>query len=83
VIPERGSPYSGEPVVNFDELLSQVLDLLQWDQRVSYHALKRRLGFDDDYLEDIKDELIDAKKLAVLEFWATSLSVVSRCQVGT
>jgi len=53
--------------MDFDDLLSQVLDLLQRDQRVSYRALKRRFGLDDDYLEDIKDELIYAKKLAVDE----------------
>jgi hypothetical protein len=53
--------------MDFDELLSQVLDLLQRDQRVSYRALKRRFGLDDDYLEDLKDELIYAKNLAVDE----------------
>jgi class 3 adenylate cyclase/tetratricopeptide (TPR) repeat protein len=53
--------------MDFDDLLSQVLDLLQRDHRVSYRALKRRFGLDDDYLEDIKDELIYAKKFAVDE----------------
>src|SRR5262249_19361142 len=51
----------------FDEVLAQVLDLLQREKRVSYRALKRRFDFDDDYLEDVKDELIYAKKLAVDE----------------
>jgi hypothetical protein len=49
-----------------DEILAQVLDLLQREKRVSYRALKRRFDF-DDYLEDVKDELIYAKKLAVDE----------------
>ena len=53
--------------MTFDELLAQVLDLLQREKRVSYRALKRRFDFDDDYLEDVKDELIYAKKLAVDE----------------
>jgi hypothetical protein len=53
--------------MTFDEILAQVLDLLQREQRVSYRALKRRCDLDDDDLEDVKDELIYAKKLAVDE----------------
>ena len=50
--------------MTFDEVLTQVLALLQREKRVSYRALKRRFDVDDDYLEDLKDELIYAKKLA-------------------
>ena len=50
--------------MTFDEILAQVLELLQREGRVSYRALKRRFGLDDDYLEDLKDELIKAKQLA-------------------
>src|SRR5258706_2740084 len=50
--------------MTFDEILTQVLELLQREGRVSYRALKRRFGLDDDYLEDLKDELIKAKQLA-------------------
>src|SRR5206468_1862923 len=46
---------------------AQVLELLQREKRVSYRALKRRFDLDDNYLEDVKDELIYAKKLAVDE----------------
>src|SRR5262245_32653838 len=53
--------------MTFDDILAQVLDLLQREKRVSYRALKRRFELDDDYLEDVKDELIYAKKLAVDE----------------
>ena len=53
--------------MTFDEILTQVLDLLQREKRVSYRALKRRFDLDDEYLEDVKDELIYAKKLAVDE----------------
>ena len=53
--------------MDFDALLSQVLNLLQQDQRVSYRALKLRFGIDDDYIEGLKDELIYAKKLAMDE----------------
>jgi class 3 adenylate cyclase/predicted ATPase len=53
--------------MTFDEILAQVTALLEKDRRVSYRALKRRFQLDDDYLEDIKHELIKAKKLAVDE----------------
>src|SRR5262249_59434806 len=54
----------GGPIMTFDELLTQVLDLLQREGRVSYRALKRRFALDDDDLEDLKDEIIAAKQLA-------------------
>src|SRR5438309_5150156 len=53
--------------MTFDEMLAQVLALLQREKRVSYRALKRRFDLDDNDLEDVKDELIYAKKLAVDE----------------
>ena len=53
--------------MTFDEILTQVLDLLQRGGRVSYWALKRRFDLDEDYLEDLKAEIIQAKKLAVDE----------------
>jgi class 3 adenylate cyclase/tetratricopeptide (TPR) repeat protein/ABC-type thiamine transport system ATPase subunit len=53
--------------MTFDEILTQVLDLLRREGRVSYRALKRRFDLDEDYLEDLKAEIIQAKKLAVDE----------------
>jgi class 3 adenylate cyclase/predicted ATPase len=53
--------------MQFYEVLDQVLALLQREGRVSYRALKRQFGLDDDYLEDLKVEIIDAKRLAVDE----------------
>src|SRR5947208_16796556 len=53
--------------MTFDELLTQVLDLLQRQGRVSYGALKRRFDLDDAYLEDLKTEIIEAQRLAVDE----------------
>ena len=53
--------------MTFDEVLAQVRELLEREGRVSYRALKRRFSLDDDYLEDLKDELIYAKRLAVDE----------------
>jgi class 3 adenylate cyclase/tetratricopeptide (TPR) repeat protein len=53
--------------MTFDEILAQVCELLQREQRLSYRALKRRFALDDEYLEDLKAELIEAKRLAVDE----------------
>src|SRR5262245_59347781 len=53
--------------MTFDEILAHVLDLLQREKRVSYRALKRRFDLDDEYLEDLKDEIIKAKRLATDE----------------
>jgi len=53
--------------VDFDTLLAQITELLQRQGRVSYGALKRRFNLDDDYLQDLKDELIGAQRLAVDE----------------
>ena len=44
--------------LTFDELSTQVLELLQRNGRVSYRALKRRFNLDNDYLEDLKAEII-------------------------
>src|SRR5437870_5534178 len=53
--------------MTFDEILARILDLLQRQGRVSYRALKRRFDLDDDYLEDLKAEIIKAQRLAVDE----------------
>ena len=53
--------------MTFDEILEQVITLLKRQGRVSYGAIKRRFGLDDDYLEDIKIELIEAQRLAADE----------------
>lgn len=46
--------------MEFDELLTHVIALLQRQGRVSYRALKHRFKLDDDELEDLKVELIEA-----------------------
>src|SRR5215468_3632476 len=53
--------------MTFDDVLAQVLELLQQEKRVSYRALKRHFDLDDEYLEDLKDEIIKAKRLATDE----------------
>src|SRR5262249_58727536 len=53
--------------MDYEAVLAQVLALLQQEQRVAYRVLKRQFQLDDDLLEDLKDDLIYAKQLAVDE----------------
>ena len=53
--------------MEFYEVFERVVDLLRHQRRVSYRALKRQFALDDDYLEDLKAELITAKRLAIDE----------------
>src|SRR5262249_17819468 len=53
--------------MTFYEVLEQVLALLQQHGRVTYRALKRQFALDDGYLEDLKAELIQARRRAVDE----------------
>src|SRR5262249_40550366 len=49
------------------DVLAQVIALLQREGRTSYRALKRQFALDDDAIEDLKEELIAARRLAVDE----------------
>ena len=53
--------------MDYDELVAKVIELLQWEKRVPYRSLKRRFALDDDYIEDLKIDLIEAKRLAADE----------------
>jgi class 3 adenylate cyclase len=53
--------------MDYDAVLEQAIALLQREQRLSYRVLKRRLQVDDEMLEDLKEDLIYAKQLAVDE----------------
>ncbi len=55
----------GGEAVTFKEVLSQVLDWLQQDKRVSYRTLKRQFSLDDAYLEDLNLEIIEVHQVAV------------------
>src|SRR6516164_6031273 len=78
---------TGEARMTFDEVLAQVLELLRREGRLSYRALKRRFSLDDEYLEDLKAEIIDAKRLAVDEngtvlVWTGDSSQAGSAQVA-
>ena len=51
--------------MDFYAVLDEILELLQRHKRVTYRALKRQFGLDDAYLEDLKAEIIEARRLAV------------------
>ena len=53
--------------MDYEELVAKVIELLQREKRVPYRVLKRRFDVDDDYIEDLKIDLIEAKRLAVDE----------------
>jgi hypothetical protein len=65
--------------MTFKDVLAQVIDWLQQDKRITYRALKRQFDLDDEYLEDLKAELIQAKKLAVN--WLRVLDTAESSQV--
>ena len=51
--------------MDFYEVLDQVFELLQRHGRLSYRALKLQFKLDDEYLQVLKEELIDIQQLAV------------------
>jgi class 3 adenylate cyclase/tetratricopeptide (TPR) repeat protein len=53
--------------MTFDEILQQVIILLKRQGRVSYRALKRRFDLDDDYIEDLQEEILFAHPQVVDE----------------
>jgi class 3 adenylate cyclase len=53
--------------MDFYAVLDQVLDLLRQRDRVTYNALKRQFDLDDACLQDLKDEIIEAQRVALDE----------------
>src|SRR5499426_1404523 len=49
------------------DVLDQIIALLRQRKRLTYRLLKREFALDDETLEDLKDELIYAQRLAVEE----------------
>ena len=67
--------------MTFDAILTQIIDLLKRQGRVSYSALKRRFDLSDDYLNDLKDELLYVHPVRDDEEGRTHL--VWRCRRNT
>ena len=53
--------------MTFEEILDQALAMLQRRGRVAYRTLKRQFNLDDDALDDLKVELIEAQQVAIDE----------------
>src|SRR5438128_3623416 len=53
--------------MTFEEILDQAIAMLRRRGRLTYHALKRQFDLDDNYLADLKAELIQGQRLAVDE----------------
>ncbi len=53
--------------MTFEEIVDQALAMLQRRGRVAYGTLKRQFQLDEDALEDLKTELIDAQQVATDE----------------
>ena len=53
--------------MKFSEIVKQAVALLQDSGRVSYRALKMEFNLDDEQLDVLKEELIDAQRLALDE----------------
>jgi class 3 adenylate cyclase len=62
-----GAGAGGGPVMDFFEILDQVIDLLRRRGRVTYRALQLQFRLDDTSLAVLKEELIKAQRVAVDE----------------
>jgi class 3 adenylate cyclase/tetratricopeptide (TPR) repeat protein len=53
--------------MTFEEIVDQALAMLQRRGRVAYRTLKRQFNLDDEALDDLKVELIEAQQVAIDE----------------
>ena len=53
--------------MSFEEIVDQALAMLQRRGRVAYRTLKRQFNLDEEALEDLKVELIEAQRVAADE----------------
>jgi class 3 adenylate cyclase len=50
--------------MTFDEILEHAIEMLRRRGRLTYRALKRQFDLDDEYFDDLKEELIYGQRLA-------------------
>ena len=48
--------------MDYGELIAKVIEWLPRDKRVACRALKRRFDLDDDCLDDLKIDVIEARR---------------------
>ena len=68
--------------MDFYAVLAPVIEILQREGRTFYGALKRQFALDDDYLEDLKVELIEVNMTNPLNPWYKSVGTVSHTERG-
>src|SRR5262245_14191361 len=71
--------------MKFSEVVGQTVAWLQREGRVSYRALKLEFDLNDDSLDALKEELIEAKRVAIDEngkvlVWTGAGSLESKVQ---
>jgi hypothetical protein len=62
--------------MDFYAVLARVIELLQREGQPSYRALKRQFALDDEYLADLKVELIKVKMTNPLNLWYKRVGTV-------
>jgi class 3 adenylate cyclase/predicted ATPase len=53
--------------VTFEDALNQTLELLRRHRRISYRALKRQFDADDQFIDDLKAEIVEVQRVATDE----------------
>ena len=66
--------------MDFYAVLARVIELLQREGRTSYRALKRQFALDDEYLADLKVELIEIKMTNSLNLWYKRVGTVRHAE---
>ena len=51
--------------MTFEETVDQAIEMVRRRGQISYRMLKRQFDLDDDTLEDLKDELIEAERVTM------------------
>jgi hypothetical protein len=62
--------------MDFYAVLTRVIEILQREGRTSYGALKRQFALDDEYLADLKVELIEVNMTNPLNSWYKRVGTV-------
>ena len=68
--------------MDFYAVLACVIEILQREGRTSYRALKRQFALDDEYLADLKVELMEVNMTNPLNPWCKSVGTVSHPERG-
>jgi hypothetical protein len=68
--------------MDFYAMLARVIEFLQREGRTSYRAPKRQFALDDEYLADLKVELMEVKMTNPLNLWYKRVGTVSHIERG-